>query len=342
MHRPAFWAAVVAGVFVIAVAGCGESETAPGSSSAGVDPKPYRQIPGQADRMQQQLSAGGYECTRHSDATTDLRLCAKGSPTAATDEYDQPGVMAGFIRFYADEEGTVLLAKIDGVGDARRSNEWKSMRLEMLQGILSAEDAAIVVADGSNLTWGDYVPDPSEPSTGWLQARGFEPSNVTPAARPLPVTKEQALAKLTGQGLECRFGDPAVYKSEKTTLTCTDPTFESSASDGSIEGPTASLRVVDPDGAGITGMKIRGAHASIPDDLRAVRSLAPKLTALSDTAAVNDLSEWITGHLDGLPHAAYIGEHLVVITVVPESMTGDAVTVMANPEEPRIGLGSAR
>ncbi|MGH8882982.1 MAG: hypothetical protein ACRD0P_37515, partial [Stackebrandtia sp.] len=158
--------------------------------------------------MQQQLSAGGYECTRHSDKTTDLRLCAKGSQTAATDEYDQPGVVAGFIRFYADQEGTVLLARIDGVGDAPRSNEWKSMRLEMLQGILSAEDAAIVVADGSNLTWGDYIPDPSDSSAGWLQARGFESSDVTPAARPLPVTKEQALAKLTGQGLECSFGDP--------------------------------------------------------------------------------------------------------------------------------------
>ncbi len=356
MRQLKVWLATV-GVLGLAATGCGGGDTG-GHGSAGdtttstkggqsasptptakMPPGTYKHQAGQADHVQQTLTAAGFECTRHSDKTIDLRLCSKGMKEPHRDQYSVPGVIGGSIRFFSAPDGTVLMARIDSAGTTQ-APEWTTMHQQMVTSVVPAQDAAVIAANGEKLTWGSYVKVPGNDDDSWLIANGYTPA-VSPIGEPLPLTKEQALPKLTAQKLTCKFGDPLGFDDEHKFLTCTDPSFTSKHEDGSIAGATATIEVTDS-GAGISDITLEGSHASVPDDLRGVTNLAPKLAALGTKAPVPAVQQWISGHLDGVPHSAYVGDRLVTVTIVPDSGTGDSVSANASLEEPEFGYDPSK
>jgi hypothetical protein len=356
MRQVRVWLATV-GVLGLAAAGCGGGDTGGHGSAQGASDKPTKQQPasptptakmppgtwkhqsGQADHVQQTLTGAGFECTRHSDKTIDLRLCSKGMKEPDRDKYSVPGVIGGSIRFYSAPDGTVLMAKIDNAG-TNLAREWTTMQKQMFASVLPAEDAAIIAADGDKLTWGSYVKDPTNSDDGWLIANGYTPF-VSPSGESLPLTKEQALPKLTAQKMTCEFGDPLGFDDDHKLLTCTDPSFTSKHEDGSIAGATALIEVTDS-GGGISDILLEGSHASVPDDLRGVTGLAPKLAGLGTKPPLPAVQQWISGHLDGLPHSAYVGDRLVSVAVVPDSGTGDSVSADVSLEVPELGYDPSK
>ena len=348
MRRASFWPAAC-GVVVLAVAGCGGESSGHGkiglpvkseSKQSATPSSPasmgnYKHVPGQAGKAQQALTAAGFECTRHSDPAIDLRLCSKGVNIKASGQFDEDSVLEARIRFLSDPDGTVVLAKVEGFGDTN-DPQWKTLQQQMISSVVPADDAAVVAAGGKDLSWGTYFAEAGKSASGWLQVTGYGASELEPQGKPLEVTKEKALPKLTGESLKCSFGNPITGDDQDTLLTCTDPSFKSSHGDGSMEGPTATLQVTDEDHAGITGITLKGEHAGVPDDIRAVKGLLPKLSALGDS--VSGIQQWTTSHLDGAPHSAYVGDHLVNIDVVPDSMTGDVFAMEADLEENGLGF----
>jgi len=349
----------LSGVLVLAVAGCGGddktagkgnpfgSKPAPGSSSASSEPSSvtsgmtFTHVPGQAEKVQQTLTAAGFECTRHGDPSIDLRLCAKGLKQPDKDQLGGPSLVGGELRYYSAPDGTVLFAKIMAKGD-NFAVEWDTMRTQILKAILPTNDAAVITADGDTLTWGKYIADPSHStSDGWLQINGYDdPSILSPSGEALPITKEQALPKLTGATLKCSFTDASVGGTEKN-LNCSDETFKTNRDD--YYSAAANLELSDT-GAGINNMLVQGKSGKFADDIKAAKHMLPKLSALGDTKSVPAIQDWANMHLDGVPHSAYIGKWLVEITGNnnESSMTGTEFDVNASEEAPALGYDPSK
>src|SRR5262249_26264106 len=145
----------------------------------------------------------------------------------------------------------------------------------------------------------------------------------------------------TAEKMTCEFGDPVGFDTDHKLLTCTDPSFKSKHEDGSIAGATATIVVTDS-GSGITDITLQGARGSVPDDLRGVTNMTPKLAALGTKAPLPAVQQWISGHLDGVPHSAYVGDRLVTLSVIPDSGTGDNVTADVALEEPQLGYDPSK
>lgn len=355
--RPRVFLAIAGGAALLAVAGCGGSDSSSGKgspfdkkqTSASSSPSPtgpsqpagtWKHQPGQAEKVQQTLTAAGFECTRHGDTAIDLRLCAKGLKQPDRDQFGGPQLIGGELRYFSAPDGTVLFAKIMATGgDAQ---EWDTMRGQMLKAILPANDAAVIAADGDTLTWGKYIKDPAHSITdGWLQITGYDdPTTLSPSGEALPITKEQALPKLTGAKLKCSFGDTVGGDTDKY-LGCDDPTFTTSSDD--YNSASASLQLTDT-GAGINNILVQGKAGKFADDIKAAQHILPKLSALGDTRSVPAIQDWANKHLDGVPHAAYIGKWLVEIAGNnnESSMTGTEFDVNAGEEDPALGYDPSK
>jgi hypothetical protein len=351
MRHLSFWS-VACGVAVLALAGCGDDKTtaehdksvtksssvpsAPATSDPAMNVK---RVPGQAGQVEQTLTAAGFECTRHADHAIDLRLCSKGYKQPERGQFGGPSLVGGNLRFYAAPDGTVLFAKVEATGDTG-AQEWTQMRLQMLKSVLPAQDASVVAADGDKLTWGAYVADPSHStSDGWLMAKGFEPTRPQPVEKPMSITKEQALTKFSAAQfkLKCSFGDPASYQSEDHILSCYDNSSDSSTT----ENPSATIEVEDT-GSGITGIILQARQDKTATNLQGIKNTAPKLAALGDTTLVPAFRDWLGKHLDGLPHTAYVGDHVASVSVTDQSLTGPQVYVGAAFEQPLLGYDPSK
>jgi len=350
--RPGTFLTIVGGAALLAVAGCGGSDSSAGKgspldqkqTSASASPSPsgpsqpagaWKHQPGQAAKVQQTLTAAGFECSRHSDPSIDLRLCSKGLKQRDAGQYGEPGLVGGMLRFFSAPDGTVLFAKVTNTSGVDNADEWDTMRLQMLKSVIPAEDAAVIAADGDKLTWGTYFKDPAHSgSDGWLEATGYDPSTLSPSGDPLPITKEQALPKLTATKLNCEFGDLTGGETD-TVLGCNDPSFNGSTADGVI----SRIQLTDH-GGGISDIEVSGLHDEVKAELPAVRKLAPKLSALGDTTVVPGLLDWAKSHLDNdaIPHSAYIGDRLVQAGAGGSPIGGWAVELTASLETPAFGF----
>jgi hypothetical protein len=351
----------IAGLTLLTGASCGTESTGSDTEASSSDkekqtpsPSPtptglirgtYAEQPGQVDDMQEALTGAGFECTTNAEPRMDLRMCSKGGEWEAQ-AFEPAGAVDAYVKFVADEKGTVVFAAFGHRGGSvlggNAEEVWAPMRDEILQALLPETDAAIVVAGGGELEWGRYVEGQSDSGESHLIANGFEPRRVLPSAPVLSKqTKEQAFATLQAAELDCQFGHPMDFSDDTkdTTLYCTDPSFTSENEDGSIEGAISELTLRQSTGsAGIDTLLMQGRHASIPDDTRAIQTMLPKFREVDADPGVTAMADWFEEHLDGLPHSAYVGHHLVTISVVPESMTGDEVSAGAGPEQPALGL----
>lgn len=358
MRRHSLIAAIVCGTIAVALAGCGDSDdksdskkpsisdftsggkssSAPSSSSSPTgasDPNAsmkFKHDPGQAGKVQDTLTSDGFECTKLADDTHDLRNCDK----TGADQKDGSVPNAASVAYYSDQDGTVLLARVS-ISTILNSDELDTMRNHILESILPAADAAIVEADGSKLTWGEWIPSQLHTGTmGWLKATGFDAVTMAPKTKILSLSKEQALPKFKAEGLKCSFGNELSTGSEDTSLTCYDESFKST--DPNAYDAAAWIRVVD-EGSGITGITVAGERANYANDRRALKELAPKLSALGDSDDLKALSEWITSHADGRPHAGYVGLWSVDVAIAGTgTLLGDSMTVDASPEVLALGL----
>lgn len=355
MIRPG---ALVAIVGLIALVGCGSDNSSgkgsplshehQGSHSASPSPtgpsQPagnWKHQPGQADKVQQTLTGAGFECSRHGDTSIDLRLCAKGLKQPDKGQLGGPQLVGGELRYFSAPDGTVLFARIVALG-SDTADEWDTMRGQLLKAILPADDAAVVEADGDKLTWGKYIEDPHRSSSeGYLQIAGYDdPSTLSPSGQTLPITKEQALSKLTAAKLKCSFDD-AAGNDTKNDLNCSDQTFDDGT--GDYNAATAQLQLSDS-GAGIESILVQGKFGKFENDVRAAKYVLPKLSALGDTKSVPAIQDWVNGHLDGLPHAAYVGKWLVETggNNNEGSMTGTEFDVSASQEAPSLGYDPSK
>jgi hypothetical protein len=349
--------AIAGGAVLLAVAGCG-SDTSAGKgspfdnhrTSASASPSPaepskpagtWKHQPGQAGKVQQTLTAAGYECSRHGDTSIDLRLCAKGFKQADHDQLGGPQMIGGELRYFSAPDGTVLFARIQALG-AYLSGDWDTMQNQLLGAVLPAQDAAVLAADGDTLSWGKYFKDESSSTFGgWLQAAGYDdPSTLSPSGEALPITKEQALSKLTAAKLKCSFRSGSAGDTDKV-LSCDDPSFKSGTDD--VNASSASLELTD-NGAGINNILVQGWQGRFTNDVRAVAHVLPKVTALGDTKSVPGIQEWASKHVDGVPHAAYVGKWLVEVTAYnnESSMTGAEFALNASEEDPMLGFDPSK
>ncbi len=349
--------AIVGSAALLVLVGCGsDSSSGKGSplgdkhtNSSAASPSPtgpkqpagnWKHQPGQAENVQKTLTAAGFECSRHGDTSIDLRMCAKGLKQPDEDQLGGPKLIGGELRYFSAPDGTVLFARIVPTG-ADLADEWDTMRNEMLKAILPANDAAVLAADGDTLTWGKYIRDPSHSSSGgWLQITGYDdPTTLSPSGEPLPITKEQALPKMTGAKLKCSFGSAA--SDTDKTLNCSDEAFKTNPDP--YYSATANLELSDA-GAGINTILVQGKGGKFPDDIKAAKHLLPKLSELGDTKSVPAIQAWANQHLDGVPHAAYVGKWLVEIAGNNSegSMTGTEFDVSASEEDPALGYDPSK
>jgi hypothetical protein len=356
--RPRVFLAIAGGAALLAAAGCGGSDSSSGkgspfdnkhtSTSSGPSPSGpgqpagnWKHQPGQAGKVQQTLTAAGFECTRHGDTAIDLRLCAKGLKEPDNDQLGGPALVGGQLRYYSAPDGTVLFAKITSTGDSFTA-EWDTMRAQMFKAVLPANDAAVIVADGDTLTWGKYIKDPAHStSDGWLQVAGYDdPSLLSPSGEALRITKEQALPKMTGAKLKCSFDDLG-GSGTNDTLSCSDETFKTNPD--AYYSAATNLELSDT-GAGINNILVQGKAGKFADDVKAAKHMLPKLSALGDTTSVPAIQDWANKHLDGVPHSAYVGKWLVEIAGNnnESSMTGTEFDVNASEENPALGYDPSK
>lgn len=356
--RPRALLAIVGSAALLALVGCGsDSSSGKGSpfdkkhsSASAASPSPtgpkqpagtWKHQPGQAEKVQQTLTAAGFECTRHGDSSIDLRLCAKGLKEPDRDQLGGPQLVGGELRYFSAPDGTVLFAKITAIG-TDSAQEWDTMRGQMLKAILPAQDAAVIAADGDTLTWGKYIADPAHStSDGWLQITGYDdPTTLSPSGEALTITKEQALPKMTGAKLKCSFDDASGSGTAKY-LACSDDNFKTNPDP--YYSAAANLELSDS-GAGINNILVQGKSGKFAGDILAAKDLLPKLSALGDTKSVPAIQDWASKHLDGVPHAAYVGKWLVEIegNNSEGSMTGTEFDVNAGEEDPALGYDPSK
>ncbi|HVX44125.1 MAG TPA: hypothetical protein VHC49_09565 [Mycobacteriales bacterium] len=353
MRRYPLIAAIACGAIAVALAGCGDSDgksdsskpplnlsksdsksssspSGSGSSSSKIpnvnDSMPFKHDPGQAGKVQDKLTSDGFECTKLVDPSNDLRMCSK----TGSDTHDGSIPVAASVSYYSDEDGTVLLARIT-ISTFLNDDELTTMRHQIIESILPADDAAIVAADGSKLTWGKSIDSQLHTGTvSWLEADGYDATKLVPTAKILPLTKEKALPKLQAKGLDCSFGDALNPGQEDKYLSCSGPDTVGDGSD--------SIRLTDS-GGGIEALRAAGGGGGIKNDLINLKKIAPSLTALGDSDDINALVDWIKSNADGKPRSAYVGPWAVGVDISGEgSLTGDSVTVDAVPESFALGL----
>jgi hypothetical protein len=311
---------VATGIVLAAVAGCGGGDddrqaTDPGSGGETQSPSPtpsgltgsWTPSPGQADKVQQALTAKGFECTRNADPAADLRVCSKSQLTGSANDLGGKQITQVNLRYLSDAQGTVVLAAIEKAGDS------KPLVKTAAEALLPAADAAVYLADGERLTWGTVESGESD----ILMVKGSEAMQpYVPAFKPMATTKEKALPSLQAGKLTCKFSETDEWGTPQSGLTCSDPAFKVKNEDGSMEGGTAELVLVD-DGTGINRIRIEGRHSRTPsENVRAVKQMVPKLLTIDGDQGLNDAGTWILGHLDGLPHSAYVGQWRVDLSVV--------------------------
>ncbi|TCO41595.1 hypothetical protein EV646_115136 [Kribbella antiqua] len=291
----------------------------------------WKADPGQADRVQQKLTATGFQCSKSSDAQLDLRLCS--ATKQRKDEYGSALVAQGILRYASDAQGTVVLANVWAGGPY----EDKAAYEKLLAGaVLPATDAAVFAADGETLEWGKVVDNGD--SGKYLAVKGWTPAKpLISSALPLKISKEKALAPLQAAKLQCKFSDRDKWGTARKALECTDPAFKVKEEDGSIAGATADLVAVD-EGEGISTIVLEGAHAKVPaENARGAKLLIPRAVAIDPS--LQEAADWLTKNLDVLPRAAYVGQWLVTTTVVREGGITSWPMVQATITTERLNLG---
>ena len=296
-----------------AVPGTEGSDTASQTPSASPTPSgltgDWAATPGQADDIQQKLAAKGFECTRNADPAADLRVCSKSQLTGSASDLGGKRLGMANLRYLSDAQGTVVLAAIEKGGDA------DALVKTIAQTLLPADDAAVYLADGENLTWGTVEPG----ETDLLAIKAWPTSQTyVPAFQPLATTKEKALPALQSARLTCKFSDTDEWGVPQSGLTCTDPAYKASNEDGSIEGARSELVLVD-EGQGISRIRVEGRHSRTQtENARGLRQMLPRLTSVDADPSLAQAVTWIGSHLDGLPHSAYVGQWRVDVSVVTD------------------------
>ena len=292
--------------------------------------------PGQADEVQQALSAKGFECTRNADPAADLRVCSKGQLTGADSDFGGKQLSLANLRYLSDSQGTVVLAAIEKGGGRGTDKLVKAIA----QAVLPADDAAVYQANGRNLGWGTVETG----ETDILTVKGWPPGeSYVPAFEPLSTSKEKALPPLQAAELTCEFSETDEWGTPQSGLTCKDPAYKASNEDGSIEGATAELVLVD-EGTGISRVRIEGRHSRTQaENARGVKQLLPRLASVDDDPSLAQAVTWIRSHLDGLPHSAYVGQWRVDVSVVVDGgLAGWPYTrVTLSHDKPNLGQKGA-
>lgn len=343
------WGKVVAVGIVLATAmtGCGSDDKNAGSDNGdegagsgdtpSMTPTPsglageWTASPGQADKVQQALTAKGFECTRNADPAADLRVCSKSMETGKDTDLGGKQMTQGILRFLSDSQGTVVLASM---GEAGQS---ENLETAMTQALLPSADAAVYLADGTDLSWGTV----SDGRNGLkiLTVKGWPSDKIfTPAFQPLQTTKEKALPALQAAKLKCKFAKTDEWGSPRNGLSCFDPSFRMKDDDGSMEGGAAELVLVD-DGAGISSVKLETRHGKEPAlNTAGVKKLLPALTTVDPS--LQEVSTWIGQHLDNVPHSAYVGQWRVDTTVVRSGGIAGwpYVSVSLSTDQPNLGM----
>lgn len=317
-------AAGAAAVLALTLVACGSEEPASSPSASntptsdvvsttpsatpGVLSGSWAEDAGQSERVQQQLVAKGFECTRHSDPGADLRMCslAKAYPKKeGFDSYDHAD-----ITFLADQKGTVLLADFNATGHNEETEE--SLKRAMVDKIVPAADVEVLLADGKELTWGKYasMQPNTEPGDKDLIKTGFDqiPGGYLPHFESMPVTKEQALLKLKATKLKCSFVDG--ISTEPDHLDCYDTAFDAISAEPPVDA-RAKLSVIDGP-AGINAIYFAGEHGDEVSTKNAVSKLAWRLPVID--RSLQPISDWVLANLDGVGHEAYFGEWRVDLT----------------------------
>jgi hypothetical protein len=345
------WVRVVAtGIVLMAAAtGCGggnDEEQGTDSGSGGETRSPsatpsgltgsWTPNPGQADKVQQALTGSGFECTRNADPTADLRVCSVSKLTGSSKDFGGKRIAQVNLRYVSDAQGTVVLAAIEKTG----SRDSKPLIKDVADAVLPADDAAVYLADGERLGWGTVERGDAD----ILMIKGAEAMQpYAPAFKPLATTKEKALPSLQAARLTCKFSETDEWGTPRNGLDCSDPAFTIKDEDGSMEGGTAELVLVD-DGAGINGIRIEGRHSRLPaENARGVKQMVPKLLTIDGDQSLSDAGTWILGHLDGLPHSAYVGQWRVDLTVVMDGGIAGwpYVQALLSSDKPNLGQEGA-
>jgi hypothetical protein len=329
-------AAAAAAVLAVTLVACGsdepESASSPGSDVSATPtpetPTPsgmtgqWTADPGQADRVQQTLTTAGFECTKSSEPSADLRVCSKGR------KQGENRVAQANLRFLSDSQGTVVLAALETSGST------EDLEKKMSEAVLPAADAAVLLAGGKNLTWGSVDENKILTVKGWTEDQSF-----VPTFKPLATTKEKALPPLQAAKLKCRFAEADEWGNKRSSLTCTDPSFKVKDEDGSIAGATAELVLVD-NGEGIESIQLDGSHSRTPaENARGVRLLVPKALSMDTDQDLQDAGAWVLKHLDNLPHSGYVGRWRVDIVVVPDGGIAGWPYVRAYVTKDKANLG---
>lgn len=300
---------------------------------------PWAEQAGQADKVTQALTGKGFECTKGKTPFQDIRMCQK-SVIKPEQKYSAQGEYVSRLRFLADGKGTVIKAAIEGGNSSGEPTPGNEMAKQIEDALLTPADAAIFAADGKKLAWGTVV---EERDTLYLTATGAESPEADFAfpSVTLPVTKEQALPLLQPTGLTCKFSDTTKWGEKQQSLTCYDTSFKPPVEDGSIAGGTAEAILVD-EGAGITSFSMEGSHTDGKFDLDGVKSLLPKVFAISKEEQLPQIQEWAGKHLDGLSHSAYIGNWIVSLSISKGGMLGSSATLHVGSEKDNFGKPRAK
>lgn len=316
----------------------GSSAASSADSAAPTAPTPsgltgtWKADPGQADRVQQKLTAKGFQCSRSSETHLDLRLCSASK--RSKDAWGDETIGQGVLRYVSDAQGTVVFFNMWTAGIDSDKRAYSKM---LAEAVLPATDAAVYTAGGDKLEWGTVAGYGD--GSSYIAAKGWTPAqSLTPSAMPLKVTKEKALAPLQAAKLECKFSDSDAWANERKAVACTDPAYKVKDPDGSIEGAIAELAAVDA-GPGISSVQLYGAHSkAMTENIRGVKLLIPRAAAIDPSLKV--ATTWLDKNLDGLPHAAYVGPWLVRTTVALGGGIADWPFVRAaiELEKPNLGL----
>jgi hypothetical protein len=230
----------------------------------------------------------------------------------------------------------VVLAAIEKT----ESRATKALVKNVADALLPADDAAVYLADGERLGWGTVESGDAD----LLMIKGAEAMEpYAPAFKPLATTKEKALPSLQAGKLSCKFSQTDEWGTPQNGLTCSDPAFKVKDEDGSMEGGTAEVVLVD-DGPGVSRIRIEGRHSRIPaENARAIKQMVPKLLTIDGDRGLSDAGTWILGHLDGLPHSAYVGQWRVDLTVVMDGGIAGwpYVQALLSTDKPNLGQKGA-
>lgn len=342
-----FWRARLAATTMLAtalagsLAGCSDSgaeegnDKDPSRPAASAQPGlqgDWESVPEQADKVDATLTGQGYDCTIHGDTAIDLRVCSKGV-LVKSGKKDPGYPTVSSLRFMAAADGTIVLARIEASGGPT-----DPARKLLAKALLPAKDVQVFMAKGTNLSWGSAATVPNEPGTTMLTAKGWDGTeSATPAFEPLSATKEQALPDLEGADLSCEFTETDEWGTARPALGCVDPAYKVKGAENKLAA--AQLALVDA-GSGVTTIIVEGRlAASVSANSSAVTRLLPKVVDALADPGVEAAAAWVRKNLDGLPHAAYVGQWRVDIQVVPSGGFGGWPHVRAtlSQEPPNLG-----